>query len=63
MMLYVVFQKTKWLNRETMVGVFLTEGDAEWFADQALKGGPEVRIKEVSAWEQWSEIRKKATAK
>ena len=62
-MLYVVFQKTKWTNRETMVGVFLVESDAEWFVDQALKGGPEVRIKEVSAWEQWSEIRKKATAK
>lgn len=62
-MLYAVFQKTKWINRETMVGVFLTEGDAEWFADQALNGTTEVRIKEVPAWEQWSEIKKRATAK
>lgn len=62
-MLYAVFQTSKWVNQETMIGVFLVEEDAEWFVDHALKGTTGVRIKEVPAWEQWSEIKKKTTAK
>lgn len=59
--MFVVLQKSDWTHNEIMVGIFLTEEDAKWFVEQALKG-VQVRIKEVDAWEPWFTIKREALA-